>query len=114
MFLRGLWEEKLQRKGFGKKKHNSTSSATTSVLQAWREEYAENERTRKERVEKQLCYQAEYLELEKQKHTECIAFEKQKYTNKIMKMDTTTTTTMDETRAAYYKKLQQDILNGLM
>ncbi|RAL44684.1 hypothetical protein DM860_003443 [Cuscuta australis] len=24
------------------------------------------------------------------------------------------TTTMDETRAAYYKKLQQDILNGLM
>lgn len=81
------------------KERSSTASSAATILQSWKEEYTKNEREKKERIEKKLRYQEEY-----------IALEKKKLDYEIMSKDTTG---MDETRAAYFKKLQQDILNGL-
>ncbi|VFQ97607.1 unnamed protein product [Cuscuta campestris] len=79
------------------KEHTSTTTSAATILQSWKEEYTKNERAKQERIEKKLRYQEEY-----------IALEKKKLDYEIMSKDTTG---MDETRAAYFKKLQQDILN---
>ncbi|KAL7085518.1 hypothetical protein ACP275_14G285400 [Erythranthe tilingii] len=86
-------KEKLKKK---KDKEHVPDSSAATILESWKNEYADNECRKRERSEKQIHIQEEYIELENKRREDMIMM--------------TDTSDMDETRVSYFNKLQEKIL----